>query len=485
MSLASSQGVLMIGLDSADINYIQEHIEELENLKRLRDIGSFHRLETPGKHMTAAVWSTFYTGSEPGEHGFYYPMQWDAKNMRLRRVLQDWFYLEPFWYDLAREGYPVTAVDVQTQFPSRIPLGTEVTNWGSQSYLGMKSSNPKLLQEIKKRFGNHPMGHDVLLKKTPKKLESIFQETLEGVRTRGQLLRYMLAQTDWKLFLGAFTECHRAGHIFWPYDDNDTKLLTIFQAIDDEIGKLLDLINLENTTVVIFSLHGMGPNYTQMHFLPQIMDRINEEFVYKKLGLNKAQPQQKSLFRILRENLPTELQYIIAQRTSDAVRDKVVEKQYIGAKDWGNTLGFLIPSGSEGYIRLNLKGREKFGCLELDSEQYHQYRNFVVDCFKSLKLASTGETIVKRVMFADEVYPGSCSDLLPDIIVNWKELEPAEELDSEILGKMKAQLETGRGGNHRDGSFAIVAGASKPSEQIPLNKISDFANFTKTLIKNH
>ena len=98
MSTAETRRVLLLGLDSLDIDYVQARIESLPNLRRLFDEGVVRRLDSPGNVMSASVWPTFYTGTLPGEHGQYFPMQWDPAAMRLRHVSSDWIDCEPFCF---------------------------------------------------------------------------------------------------------------------------------------------------------------------------------------------------------------------------------------------------------------------------------------------------------------------------------------------------------------------------------------------------
>ena len=75
--------------------------------------------------MSACVWPTFFTGTLPGHHGQYFPIQWDPASMELKHVDSSWLDCEPFWRPLARAGLPVTTLDVQMTFPSRTPDGVE------------------------------------------------------------------------------------------------------------------------------------------------------------------------------------------------------------------------------------------------------------------------------------------------------------------------------------------------------------------------
>ena len=95
--------VVLIGLDAGDLDFIRSHLAELPHLQGLFE-GGVHGLSSPAETVTSAVWPSFASGQGPGGHGIYYPMQWDAGRMQMRRVTEDWLYYEPFWYELARQG---------------------------------------------------------------------------------------------------------------------------------------------------------------------------------------------------------------------------------------------------------------------------------------------------------------------------------------------------------------------------------------------
>lgn len=67
--------VLMIGLDSMNLDFVESSIDDYPTFKRLLADGTINHLDGPGDTLSASVWPTFYTGKAPGEHGFYYPMQ--------------------------------------------------------------------------------------------------------------------------------------------------------------------------------------------------------------------------------------------------------------------------------------------------------------------------------------------------------------------------------------------------------------------------
>ncbi|MEP6657131.1 MAG: alkaline phosphatase family protein, partial [Betaproteobacteria bacterium] len=132
--------VMMIGLDAGSLDFIEASLSALPNLRRAIESGVRRRLRSRTTELLpAAAWPTLYTGTPPGAHGFYYPMQWDPNAMRLRHV-RDWLYCEPFWYELERRGHRVVALDVPMTWPSRLQRGVEVTDWGAHDHLSALST---------------------------------------------------------------------------------------------------------------------------------------------------------------------------------------------------------------------------------------------------------------------------------------------------------------------------------------------------------
>ena len=481
--------VLMIGLDSVDIDYLERRLGHLPNLRRIFESGVVRRLDSPGDVMSASVWPTFSTRSSPGEHGQYFPIQWDPGRMRLRHVESDWFESEPFWRPLARERLAaVTTLDVQMAFPNPTDAGTEIVNWGADVFGGFHCNRPDLGREIVRRFGTNVLGPDVPVEKSMGRLSRIRKTILAAVRKRGELSRWLLGNTEWNLFLTVFPECHRAGHYFWrdtsdPPDDFDDVFLEVHRAVDEEVGALLERIDLRETSVVAFSLLGIGPNHSQMHLVAPVLERINAEFAGAgDPALPVRRSPKRNAMRFLRDRLPATVQEKIALAVSERVRDWVIDRAVAGARDWRFTPGLALPTGGEGYVRFNLEGREKEGCLGRGGERYRRYRDAVREGFLSLRDASTGEPLVERITAVPERFPGPRSDFLPDLAIAWRPVLPSTEACSDRLGTFRARLKTGRGGNHRPAAFAVVAGPARELRRAAsLATIVDLADLARDL----
>ena len=87
---------------------------------------------------------------------------------------------------------------------------------------------------------------------------------------------------------------------------------------------------MDATTVVVFSLHGMGPNFSQEHITRRAMDRINSNFISDVGTQNQFSISRRGLVRALREFVPSSLQHAIARSVPVGVRDWVVSREVTG-----------------------------------------------------------------------------------------------------------------------------------------------------------
>ncbi len=93
---------------------------------------------------------------------------------------------------------------------------------------------------------------------------------------RTEAILWLMKSFDWRCFITAYYEGHRAGHNLWPIweefssDPPEGAMLDVYREIDTQIGRLLDALDLKETGFVLFSMHGMTPGFSQDHFLPKL-----------------------------------------------------------------------------------------------------------------------------------------------------------------------------------------------------------------------
>jgi len=472
----------MLGVDAAEISVIRGALPQLPTFRRLLEEGAHFPLRSTAEHVSASVWPSMYTGAPPGEHGISQHIQWDPRAMRMRRIASDWIYCEPFWYDLARAGLGVTVADVPFTFGNRLPAAVEVSNWGSHDLMGpFVASSPQLRRELRRRFGRHPMGYEIPVNKDSGQLAAMRDELVAGARTKGELTAWLRDATRWDFFLSVFGECHRAGHILWRDHDQlhahvpEGALLDVYRAVDRALGEVLAGVD-PSTTVVVFSLHGMGPNRGQDHFVRRALDRLHERGAAAPIPSGGA-------VRRLREGVPARLQHAVARAVPVAVRDWVVAREVTGGLDWSRTPAFALRTDLHGFLRLNLVGRERLGLLQPGDATTQRYVDKLLASLSALRTADTGAPILRDIVDARAELPGARADLLPDFILRWSDHDPATRVVSQELGVIEGSPERGRTGEHRYEGFAVVRGPALGRGGLPpLAHNQDFPRFVSRLL---
>ncbi len=482
--------VMAICIDAMSLDYIRPHLARLPTFQSLLETGTLKTLATTADPLTASIWASFATGDGPGAHGHYFPFQWDPEIMTFERTASSaWserLGFDPFWYDLARRGVPCVAFDPGTPHTSADAPPTEIVNWSYQSSGAASATNPQLLAEIRRRFGRRPIGKEVLVPKSLGQSRRIRDDLIAAIEAKADAALWLMDREDWRFFLTGFYEMHRAGHNLlvvegdYGSEADPDALLAVYEAQDRALAKLIEKAADESVTVILFSLHGMVPNWSQEHFAGQIMERLSEAWHVKAGGAPRP-PRKENLMTRIRAAVPARIQYSLAYLLGEKIQDWVVNRSLIGGLDWSRTPAFRIASGGEGYIRLNIKGRERDGYLE--PGEVAGFVAWLKERLFEIRVSPSGKPLVRDVLDMKTLFPGERAEFLPDLVVAYAPDEPAPAIESPVIGRLEAHLGTGRGGNHAPHAFMIVAGAGKSSSALAdVADIRDIRMFIETLL---
>lgn len=469
--------LLMIGLDAADCAFIEAHIKTLPNIARIMNGSALKRLKV--EPLSGSVWTTFSTESRPADHGVYHHMQWDPKQMKVRRTHPDWVGpIEPFWRDMARAGTSVVAFDVPFVFKGDAGGAVEIMNWGSHDIVDrFWSNNAKATRIVTSVAARHPMGYELPLEKSRATLEHSLDGILSGIALKAEATCDLMAAFDSDLFIVVFGESHRAGHLLWPEpEDPQTEvppdaLLSVYAALDAAVGRLVEAAG-PDTTVMLFALHGMAANQSQSHLSSAM---LRTALTHSK---SETEPESTSfgLIRALRRSVPVSLQYGIARAVPVAVRDFVVAREIAGGYRWHETKAISLDGDLSGYWRANVAGRETAGIVEDPQE-------FVRQLAEDLAVFRTdeGTPLVRSTLLPTAEWTGARTQMLPDIVLEWN--EDLTSVDAAVSGtgiRIAGSRSTGRSGNHRFRGFVSHTGA----KDIPLpNHIDGLGDLARMLLR--
>lgn len=469
----------MIGLDAAEPRLIEAGMAEgwLPNLRELRERGAYGRLASPAEWLAASPWPTFYTGTGPEEHGLYHWQQWRAEKMWLYRCDPAWLPMDPFWRSWGADQPRVIAIDVPMTYLPKPFNGIEVCGWASHDRLVPPASYPpEVMDRIAQDFGAAPLSKEVYARQPLDEVLAIRDELISVTERVAQAASALMDREAWDLFVLGFGTTHRGGHKLWdetgllekvcPGDPDalPRALRDVYAACDTAIGRLVEQAGAD-TTVLVFSLHGMGPNVTRVDVLDEMLNRIFGSPSDPHDGTDHHDgTEQGDALQRLREKVPLRFRSLVKDNLPFAWQEFLTRFWRRRKVDWSVTQAFAPDADLHGYIRINLRGRERLGIVE-PGEPFERVCAQIEEGLRSFVDADTGEPVVAEVARPGQLFPaGARRGDLPDLLVRWSDSPAAQHraLHSDTLGTIPwpepGRNRTGRGGNHRGEGFLVAVG---------------------------
>jgi len=473
MESERSKPVLMIGLDAAEVTLVERWMEEgaLPNLRALRDRGRMGRLESTADWFVGSPWQSFFTGLRPGDHGLYHYLVWRPDHMETERPTPDWLPLLPFWRSLGERGRRAIAIDVPSVYAPGEFDGIELSGWATHEMLEAAASNPpELMDWALKEFGRPPFGLEEAHLLRADELLQVRDQCVETTALTGKLAAALMEKEPWDLFLICFTGPHRGGHQLWDRSNMrgdatpeqarelDDSLRAIYTACDAEVGRLVEQAGPDVETLV-FAVHGMGANLSRAELLREMLARILAD---ADQGDGAAPPRR--LMRRLRDRIPNRIRNRLKNRLPTAIQDWLTLFWRTGGIDWSKTRAFAAFCDVDGYVRLNVRGREAEGIVE-PGEEYEALCDTIAEGLRSFVDDDTGEPVVDTVGRVDGIFPDAkMRHVLPDLIVRWSPRPAVEHrmIRSQRFGAIPwptpGRHPQCRSGNHLSDGFVIAAG---------------------------
>ncbi|HKR80079.1 MAG TPA: alkaline phosphatase family protein, partial [Nitrospira sp.] len=470
---------LLIGLDAMEWNLVERWAAEgkLPTFQRLLKEGLHGKLKTTSAQLPDTVWASICTGANPGKFEKYFYAQYDPGSGNLETVPDDAIHGVPFWKYLSESGKRVSIVDVPKFSLSQGVNVLHLTNWGAHATKTARASSPEsLLGDIDRLFGRHPVGDCDAVDEKPGALRDLRQRILAGVRSHGELFRWLMEKEQWDIFFAGFSAPHCIGHHFWHYMDpghprhnpldphklNDT-IEVIYRALDDEIAEMLALAG-NNIQCLIMAGHGMGPLYHASWNLNEILDLLGYGQASKRnLTAQKSRQARANPWRLLKMVLPGKVQYAIKEALPKRLQDELIFRWYAGDRNWAGRRAFAIPNNdSVGAIRINVVGRDRYGVVQ-PGEEYERVCHEIADALYEIIDPESGRNVVKYVTFTHQEFQGPYLHRLPDLTVLWDQSFHWDSVQSARLGTLRLRRQDARSGSHTPHGFLLMHGLRVPA----------------------
>jgi predicted AlkP superfamily phosphohydrolase/phosphomutase len=461
----------MIALDAADPELVERWIADatLPHLAALRRRGASGRLASPAHYLAGSPWPTFATGQAPSYHGVYNDFQWQHETMSFAAPRADWLSVAPFWRRLAGD-VPVVAYDVPMTLNLEPLNGLEISGWATHDKLAPTEAYPgELLPEIRRRFGEWHIGPEQYGPSAVNELLQLAEQLRASIEHSADLTLWLL-ERPWRLAIAAFSALHRGGHRLFDRSSVagstsdiqgerfDRSLRDLYVACDAAVGRLVAAA--PDATVVAFSAHGMMANTARVDLLDDMLARVVS-------GRSDGQAQRGRLRRVV-EAFPLEWRRAATARVPRAFRDRLITMWSAGGIAWERTPAFTLKADLQGYVRINLRGREQRGIVA-PGAAFEELCARITEGLLSFRDVGTGEPFVAAVERIERLYPdGDRRDRLPDLVVRWSDAPAGFHvaIDSPQFGRVlrstPGRIPNGRSGNHRGEGFIIASGPRIP-----------------------
>ncbi len=480
--------LLVLGLDVGDAGLIEAWAREgrLPALASLMDRGDWARIETTADLLHVSAWPSIYTGAPPGEHGVYYTAQPVPGEQGYRKFHRGLYGRPTFWNLLSRNGVRCSVLDAPYTHPEAESRALQVFDWGTWArYWGRSSTPGSLIRRLDRACGRYPLGLEALdVGLGPLDPQDLEGPLRESVRAKADATRWLLRQHEWDVSVSVFAETHLGAHYFWRSSEEGdlSRLAALYQEIDDAIGSIVDAAG-PDVSLMIVSGDGAGPNRAGWHLLPDVLRRLGHLAEPPEEGAaagddratddGRVKPIRDPV-RLLRDALPKDFRKALARRLPGGLRDRLARRVDMAAVDWSRTRAFCLPTDLEGYVRINLAGREPQGIVT-PGEEYERLCDDIVAAMEELVDPATGRRVVRQVVRSDAAFPGARRDHLPDLVVIWDRSAKFDRISSPAVGTVAGESPDARPGTHAPPGFVLSCAASSDHEPAAIAGVMDVA----------
>lgn len=488
--------VIVIGFDGAEMNLIDAWVSQgkLPNFARLMEMGACGPMKSTPDAMSPSAWTSFATGKNPGKHGIYNFMDFVQGSLKLRYNDSRNRDGETVWTLADKAEKRSVVLNVPMTFPADPINGLMISGWTAPSINNPGFTHPPAL--INKLIAEH--GEFALFPTVKKHISEGHpllgvQSLKADLKSKKEISLQFLKNETWDLFISFFIHTDQVQHYYWHFmdpthPDHDPDgpepladaVYNIYRECDTLLGDYLEQMD-GDTTLLVMSDHGHGPNHGTVEYLPLWL---------KDMGFSVDLPVQSSSLNsplnIARSGFVSAMKWAYNQfnkhldvrmksrlnKLFPKLRDKVESTWRFGSIDWSKTTVFFHYEP-----RINLKGREPEGIVE-PGKDYEDVRDRLIEKLLNIRDPKTGERIVEKVIKREEVFHGPHIDSAPDIIIRWKENCVVSGLssikdDGTLIVSDKTHIRDDRSGHHTPYGILFAAGqAIKPGHRFQKGDIS-------------
>jgi predicted AlkP superfamily phosphohydrolase/phosphomutase len=464
--------VVLLGFDAADPDLVERWAREgkLPTMARLMERGTWARTGGEELLFEHGVWSTMLSGVSTARHGFHFFWQPVPGTYGLELKRGRDLGVTPFWAHLAGTGRSVLVLDPPDTEPVRGLPGLQVSEWATHSHyppLALAAEPATAIDELRRTFGpREQIGERIGASLDEDR--SIVERLVARAARKGACVRALLAKGTYDLVVAVFAEAHTGGHQVWEYR-RDAKgdgprpdqglgdgLLRLYQAVDAEIGRIVDALP-PTATVFVTSSVGVLSQYPTEELMEQFCRHLGYQTTPQPAASSEP-PPRRSITSVLRGLVPERARNLVSRFLPFHVQARLLSEKFAASTDWSRTTAYAPPGYYTGCLRINLRGREPNGIVAPGAE-YDAVLARLEEDLHALRDAETGAPVIARTVrtrdaFGDDVHPA-----LPDLVVFWAEHDrPLRRVRHPRAELTQSPHAFHRGSHHTTEGLLVAAG---------------------------
>lgn len=451
----------------------------LNNLAEVRRRGRSVELE---EELPAAAYATLYTGLSLADHGVHFPLQWSAAHQVSRpydHLLLARLERHSLFSRLAAHGLRVLVLDPPECAAHEVFGGVLASGVQFRARVLLREwSRPEAAgRTLLASLGRAPRVEEVFGRPTRKYLLSMRRQLLAAPARLAKAVERLIDRGSFDLVWVNFAAAHQAGHVLFDpslaqgltsADEERTlrsALEDVYVKVDEALGRILERLP-PRSDLLLLSPKGMGANTARVDLLSGMLDRVLSQ------GGDRV-PRPGNPLWWLRSCAPISVRSWVASALPDRMACALAGRLETLGRDWTRTRAFAPPCDNHGFVRFNLKGRERRGSVPVeDSVSLGQEIVDGLASFEDMGGDTPGAPSVARVeTLAERVGPGARTDHLPDLFVHWSSGSSVrvQGARSSRFGEVRRQgVGTGRTGNHCRGAWlTMVPGRTQVIPTLP------------------
>jgi predicted AlkP superfamily phosphohydrolase/phosphomutase len=428
--MATNQRAVLLGIDGATFDLLGPWMEagHLPHLERLSREGVCGDLESTRPPTTAPAWVACVTGVNPGKHGVFDFRESPLKDPRRPLISSRSVRAPTLWHILSHHGRQVGLLNVPVSYPPD-PVDSFVV-------AGMMSPGPSsdyaYPHGLRGELNARGYVIDVEIQKYDVQAEAdanrFLDDVLSAMQVRAEVLLHLMDNRPWQFLMAVFVAADRIQHLFWktladPESDFyhspaaerlRSRILAVYQGMDALVGELLARVDADGQIgLFVVSDHGFGSTKAWFNANRWLQDQgwlhlkprsaLRKRFFYELMQANDS--------RMAKALLPESLGRSIRRRVRSG--RSVFKTDLDQCIDWARTRAFFASIPAQGfYIHVRRNG---IGTVDPGTE-YQELRQQLRDRLLKVSDPRSGERIVDRVWFREEVYDGPYTHLAPDVL---------------------------------------------------------------------